>query len=505
MPTALMLAGLWLRRGRSRLVALLLLALAVEPARAQTLPDYVTCYIPLTAGTTRGAVGDFDRNGTPDLAVLSTAGPIFVLLTDRTLFAQGSCPEAVMISQVTAGTSPSGIAAADFNQNGRLDLAVTSASGVSVLDGDGAGGFEGGPLPTPIPPTPGFFSPQDLVAANLNLDIFPDLIVADGNRVRVLYNDRNGNFSAGVQVTVPDAVVRIGAADLNRDGRVDFLALDELGTATIFLQQEDGQFLQATSVSVGQQTVDLGVAVTNVNAGIFDFDRNDYPDLAFVRIAAGLAPSYVGVPLDAGSIGYDNTSNPAAGRPAGLTINDFNGDSTLDVAASDQSSANAIRIFVGDGEGGLESGAPFAIDPQQAGPPGGMLSADVDGDGRPDVIALGTERQALAVFLSSAPPPTPTWTFTPTPTETPTPLPTFTVTPTFTPTATPTETPTPTSTRTPSPANTATVTTTLTPTVTPVVAIALQGQGCTAGGEGGAAGAVLAAFALAGLRRRARR
>jgi hypothetical protein len=482
-----LLAAAWASRRRRRPLAAasLLLAFVLSPAGtagAQTLPPYLRCDVSLGVPTTRGTIGDFDRNGTPDLAVLTSGNNALVMLSDRTLFAQGSCPEALTVSSISGGTQPIAITAADFRQMGRLDLAIASRDGVTVLDNDGSGGFSGsGPLPTPPPPTPGISGASDIAAANLNRDLFPDLVVGNrqGNRVTILYNQGDGSFQVAHSLEVGEPVSRVAAADLNADGRLDVVALSDIGNASVFLQDAEGGFLEPIGVTVGGAPIDFGVAVTNAVASIFDFDRNDVPDLAFARRDPGEVAPYVGVLSSGETLRYDETSAFDAGGPAALAIADFNGDTTLDVAVSDKSN-NLVRFYLGDGEGGLSPSQVL----QTAADPAGLLVADFDGDGRLDVASL-SDTNVMSFFLSSNPPPTVTSTPTATGTDTPSPQPSDTVTPTVTSTPTPTETPTPTSTRTPTPSTTLTPTNTWTPTETPLVFIGLQGSGCAAGaGEG---------------------
>ncbi|MFN8642799.1 MAG: hypothetical protein U0802_14535 [Candidatus Binatia bacterium] len=132
-----------------------------------------------------------------------------------------------------------------------------------------------------------------------------------------------------------------------------------------------------------------------------------------------------------------------------------------------------------------------------------VLLADLDRDGRDDIITTNADDGSLSVFLSGNPPPTPTRTPNPTAVDTVTPTATLTDTPTGTPTDTPTATPTGT------PSGSATPTVTFTPTRTASASptatfggFLVQGQGCAniAGGGAGNGGAmplvVLAALAV---------
>lgn len=76
----------------------------------------------------------------------------FSLLLSLTLQAQNVTPELNFLParSFAAGFKPVGVAVGDFNRDGRLDLVVTNRfSGISVLLGDGVGGFAPATFLTP--------------------------------------------------------------------------------------------------------------------------------------------------------------------------------------------------------------------------------------------------------------------------------------------------------------------------------------------------------------------
>jgi hypothetical protein len=141
-------------------------------------------------------------------------------------------------SPLAVGNSLSAIVAADFNGDGKLDVAVTDSGGnaVMILLGNGDGTF-GSPVTFPVGT-----QPNAIVAGDFNNDGKLDLAVAnfaDGT-VTLLLGNGDGTFTeaAGSPYAVGQGPYQIVAADFNGDGKLD-LALANLtdGTVSILLQQ----------------------------------------------------------------------------------------------------------------------------------------------------------------------------------------------------------------------------------------------------------------------------
>ena len=161
---------------------------------------------PVSTGAAPSDVGTADLNadGKADLIVVNTDGnSVSILLGNGT----GGFSNAAG-SPVTGLNGPEGSTVADYNADGKLDLAVanTGTTNLSILVGNGLGGFSasGSPLPAGGAPT-------TIVAANLNGDTKPDLAVA---------NYDTGNVTVQLNTTAgPTAVaLRSFAAQATRRG-----------------------------------------------------------------------------------------------------------------------------------------------------------------------------------------------------------------------------------------------------------------------------------------------
>lgn len=214
-------------------------------------------------------VGDFNSDGIPDLAVADfTGNNVTVLLGDGTgLFAADPG------SPFPVGSRPVSVAAADFNGDGTTDLAVVnqSSNSVTVLLGDGFGGFSqapGSPFATGS-------HPISVVAGDVNRDGSPDLIVANYNSktLSIFVNDRSAVFTQSVNSPVgvggnPEQVV---TGDFNGDGILDVATANLQGTTSLLRGNGQGKFTLAPGSPLAVSTRASSLAVADFNAdGVTD-------------------------------------------------------------------------------------------------------------------------------------------------------------------------------------------------------------------------------------------
>jgi hypothetical protein len=204
-----------------------------------------------TLGATGGlfasqfTVGDFNGDGIPDLAMgLGNAQGINVgLYLGR---GDGTFQQSVVIP---FPNPIEGLAAADFNRDGKLDLAVMSNGpgyavndAVTVYLGDGKGGL-GAPVSYPVGPVA-----MAMVVGDFNRDGRPDIAVAaagayqvNNGEITVLLNNGSGFTRSGVPMGA-EGPYTVTAADLNGDGVPDLAVQCESGRAAIALGRRNGTF-----------------------------------------------------------------------------------------------------------------------------------------------------------------------------------------------------------------------------------------------------------------------
>jgi hypothetical protein len=284
----------------------------------------------------------------------------------------------------TTGNEPYAVISADFNKDGKLDLAVDNkgnSSNVSVFLGDGLGGF-GTATNFALQSGAGAIS---LISDDFNKDGNADLAVAELNlsKIGILLGNGAGSFSAAVTFTAsyPSSII---SADFNGDGNADL-------SVTNFLSK-------TVSLLMGTGTGSFGVA-TSFPASIYptavisaDFNADGKADLA---VANGSANN-VFVLLSTGTGSFAPADSFMVGSgPRGIITADFNADGKADLATSNGGSG--VSILIGNGAGSFATVTTFPAGTT----PQSLYSADFDGDGKTDIVAANSDGNNVSVLLGN--------------------------------------------------------------------------------------------------------
>jgi hypothetical protein len=325
------------------------------------------------------AVGDFNGDGTPDLATADfNIDKVSVLLGDG---AGGFAP--AIGFGLGAGISPVSIAVGDFNGDGTPDLATANEAGskVSVLLGDGSGGFA-------ATASSATGTGADSVAVgDFNGDGKADLATAL-NDVSVLIGDGSGGFATASTIPVGRVALSVAVGDFNGDGKPD-LATANFGSNDVSVLIGDGNgAFAATPIS-------FAVGANPLSMTVGDFNGDGKPDVA----TANANSNDVSVLLGNGSGGFAAATSFAVGSaPLSVAVGDFNGDGKPDLATANASS-NDVSVLFGDGSGGFAPAISFAAgtDPES------VAVVDFNGDGKPDLATANRASQDVSVLRNIRP------------------------------------------------------------------------------------------------------
>lgn len=320
------------------------------------------------------------------------------------IYFQVAAPETT-VTFANATNSPlqvpesSAIAVADFNEDGKPDLAVAANIRLYFFLGNGDGTFAAAPaspMLVPSPPYDNLASPYTgpLAVADFNHSGHLGLAVGEINNEAavILLGNGNGTFATS-SATFANAlgmpVSSLQAADFNADGNLDLAIINELsGQSPVLLGYGAGAFNTAGDLNGGSFPGGLAVG---------DFNGDGRLD---VVTASGGSTVYPGSGLNVSLGNGDGTFTAANGSPIpvgkdlfAIVAADFNGDAKLDLAVTDYSS-NTVMILLGNGDGTF--GAPNSI--PVGSQPISIVTGDFNNDGKLD-LAVANEADGTVTLL----------------------------------------------------------------------------------------------------------
>jgi hypothetical protein len=355
-------------------------------------------------GPTAIVVADLNHDGKPDLVVVNQGCPatrsdcLGVLLNNG----DGSFQSVVVYPSggavfASGGTTTSPLVVGDVNGDGKPDLVILNQGGASngdgllgVLIGNGDGTFK----PVATFDSGGFYS-NSIAMADLNGDGKLDVAVMDcaptgstnctgseDEAIGVLLGKGDGTFghvttydTGGAGSISPTPVM---IADVNGDGKPDLLAGNACtlqngscvreGSVGVLLGKGDGTYLPAVTYNTGSNAGSLVLA---------DMNGDGKQDLVVGTGAAGVL-------LGNGDGTFQSIQNYSPGGSY-VAVVDLDGDGKPDVVTSTQGSGSSqINVLLNNGDGTFK--IPFVFSTGGF-IPSGIAIADLNGDGRPDLVA----------------------------------------------------------------------------------------------------------------------
>jgi FG-GAP-like repeat/Putative Ig domain len=341
-------------------------------------------------------IGDFNEDGKADLAIAAeTSVNVFLGNGDGTFTQAAGSPMRVPSPPYDDFASPyvGPIIAADFNNSGHLGLAVgeinNEAAVILLGNGDGTFAFSSAQIANAFNMPVSGLAPADFNADG-SLDLAITGQISGVSSVALGYG--KGAFTTAGDLFTTGFPAGLAVGDFNGDGKLD--AIEASGGTTMIpgpgvavsLGNGDGTFTQASGspISFGQN---LSAIVT------CDFNGDGKLDIATtdsvgnaVIILLGNGDGTFGAPL----------TTPVGNGPTAIVAGDFNNDGKLDLAVANLGDSTITLLFGnGDGTFTQASGSPYAI----GGGAYQVAAADFNGDGKLDLAVANLGNGTVSILL----------------------------------------------------------------------------------------------------------
>ncbi len=300
-------------------------------------------------------------------------------------------------SDYPVGSLPHSLTSADFNSDGKLDLAIgnTASNDVSILLGNGDGTFQLlGPYGT------GDY-PYSVAVGDFNGDGKLDLVVANqlSDNVSVLLGNGDGTFQTATNFGAGSFPTSVAVGDFNGDGKLDLVTANFTpngsGTVSVLLGRGDGSFLPHVEYGTGEKPNSVGVG---------DFNGDGKLDLVVVS-QCGTDPSClssgtVSILLGEGNGAFQEHVDYATGnQPQSVAIGDFNGDRQLDLAVANVNSGT-VSVLLGNGDGTFQTHVDYITGVGQSYPDSVTL-ADLNRDDNLDLAVVNQANNTVGILFGN--------------------------------------------------------------------------------------------------------
>lgn len=258
----------------------------------------------------------------------------------------------------TTGPGARWSVSADFNSDGKADLAVAAQSYISILFGNGDGTFQ-----PQNSSTAGAYTA--LLALDFNGDAKTDLVTPNG----VLLGNGNGTFQPIPAPLDSPGATTLAVADMNGDGRLDLITSGPAGLASLIIRTSNGSGGWTQTFNVPWEFALYSQPL------MADFNRDGKVDLAYTAKDGSLM---MALGNGNGTLQNPVTILPPTYMGGSSAAYDFNGDGKIDLA---QANSTNIRIVRGNGDGTFQPPTILGL-----GDEGFFNVVDLNQDGRQDIF-----------------------------------------------------------------------------------------------------------------------
>jgi len=273
------------------------------------------------------------------------------------------------------------VALGDFDGDDLSDVAYTDGASIALRTSNGDGSFTFHSSMA----TPSGLPPRWLRAGDVDDDGDTDLLFVDRSaesNLVVARNNGDATFVQEINAGIPNGSEFADLGDLDDDGDLDLVS-GTSGEFAVWLNDGDGAYAEHVFYLVD---------MTPASPHIADLDGDELPDIVLGSNGNLGGTPYTEVWRNIGAGQFSYLTNVGAAVPSSqhTSVADFDGDDTVDILIG-RTDTDEIALWVNDGFAGftLEGTYSAGVDPVDFG------SADMDGDGRNDVVTRGGDDFAL--------------------------------------------------------------------------------------------------------------
>ncbi len=320
---------------------------------------------------------DFNTDGATDLFLFGH-GPLRIVLGDgQGGFASGD--------QYEFGGMRSKAATGDFDDDGRPDVVIANGTSVSLLLNSAAG------FRLPVHTASELTSTTALVADDFDLDGHLDVVVAQDSSLRWLRGTGQGSLFPPVIVARTSAFA-LSSGDFNHDGKPDLAATSNAGLAVLF-GNGDGTF---------QLLVRYRDTGPGTDMSVVDLNADGVSDLVVAASRHYGNHLHIGVEVHIGSA--DGSFSAPQGHPVPsvsprLVAADFGSDGHFEVATVNerQNTVTLTENLVTYTQPVSAGANTLAVGER----PIDIATADLNGDGLPDIVTANADSRSLSVLIGT--------------------------------------------------------------------------------------------------------
>ncbi|CAF1053779.1 unnamed protein product [Adineta steineri] len=334
------------------------------------------------------STGDFNNDKQMDIVAINYDNSyIDVILTywNFTLSSQ------IIYQTLSANSNPESIVFSDFNNDGRVDMAVTNygANNVGILLGYGDGSFSR----QTIYSTGSGSGPSGIATGDFNSDHRQDIVVVNyfTNNIGIFFGYGDGSFANQViySTGIYSNPFSVATSDLNNDNQLDIAVVNYwTNNIGIFMGCGNGTFLSVATYFTGSYSGPRFLAIGDLN-------NDKQQDIVVVNYLSSTVGIYLG-PGDGTFLNYIVYSTGSYSYPESVSLGDFNNDHQLDIIVANYW-ANNIVLFLACGNGTCFSQFTYSVGNGFG--PSAIANGDFNNDGQLDIVVANYFANSFSIFI----------------------------------------------------------------------------------------------------------